>query len=95
MSLREYCLENKGAQRQSKQRTTEPSKQTPKVRLLLLLGLVIIIRVHENFSEALERLFIRKFLPEHSDTIQKLVLIGYSIGIEDLLNDAERYNRKG
>ena len=25
--------------------------------------------VHENFSEALERLFIKKLLPEHSDII--------------------------
>ena len=45
--------------------------------------------VHENFSEALERLFIKKFLPEHSDIIQKPGLVEYPVDIEQLLNDTD------
>ena len=44
--------------------------------------------VHENFSEGLERLFIKKFLPENSDTIQKLGLVEHHVDIEQFLNDA-------
>ena len=43
--------------------------------------------VHENFSEGLERLFIKKFLPENSDTIQKLGLVEHHVDIEQFLND--------
>ena len=43
--------------------------------------------VHENFSEGLERLFINKFLPENSDTIQKLGLVEHHVDIEQFLND--------
>ena len=52
--------------------------------------------IHWNFIEALERLFIKKFFPEHSDTIQKLGLVEYPVDVEQLLNDinAIRYTIK-
>ena len=43
----------------------------------------------ENCSETLEILFIKKFLPEHSNTTQKLGLVEYSVDVEQLLNDTE------
>ena len=43
--------------------------------------------VHESFSEGLERLFIKKFLPENSDSVQKLGLVERHVDIEQFLND--------
>ena len=45
--------------------------------------------VDENFSESLEMLFIKKFLPEHCDTVQKLGSVEHPVDIEQLLDDAD------